>query len=114
TPTANGSYAVIVTQNTCTDTSACQIVSTVGIAENDFGKHLSVFPNPTSGQLTINLGAVHNEVTAIIRNLIGQETFRKNFESVDKLILNLQVEPGVYIIEILADDKKALIKAIRE
>ncbi|HHZ65695.1 MAG TPA: hypothetical protein EYN51_09415, partial [Flavobacteriales bacterium] len=40
TATANGNYAVIVTNNGCSDTSACYTVSAVGIIENDFGNNL--------------------------------------------------------------------------
>src|SRR6185436_13031654 len=43
-PPANGNYAVAVTANNCTDTSACHLVTGVGISENLYGDRLSVFP----------------------------------------------------------------------
>lgn len=51
-PSTNGTYAVVVTQNSCTDTSGCYSIQNVGIGEN----HESVFsmyPNPAGEQMTI-------------------------------------------------------------
>ena len=50
----NGSFAAEVTQNGCTDTSACVTISNVGIFENNLWHGLSVSPNPTDGKVTIN------------------------------------------------------------
>ena len=47
TATANGSYAVEVTQNGCVDTSACEQVNNVGI--NEINSSITLHPNPTTG-----------------------------------------------------------------
>jgi hypothetical protein len=54
TPSTNGSYAVIVTQNNCTDTSNCITVTTVGINETA-DNMIKIFPNPTNNRLNIDL-----------------------------------------------------------
>ncbi len=46
-PSLNGTYAVIVTQNNCTDTSACQTVLSVAITEQ--ANEFSLSPNPSNG-----------------------------------------------------------------
>lgn len=51
---ANGSYAVEITENGCTDTSICLQVSTVSLTNFHLLKHLQCFPNPGIGQLFIN------------------------------------------------------------
>ncbi len=48
----NGSYAVVVTQNGCTDTSSCYQINNVGM-ESLNGIEASVFPNPSSNNITI-------------------------------------------------------------
>lgn len=54
TPTANGNYAVIVTVGNCSDTSACENISSVGIDALEIGQ-LSVYPNPSeSGYFTVS------------------------------------------------------------
>ncbi|MDA7837092.1 LamG domain-containing protein, partial [Salibacteraceae bacterium] len=49
---SNGSYAVVVTQNGCTDTSSCYQIYNVGM-ESLNGIEASVFPNPSSNEITI-------------------------------------------------------------
>ena len=45
TPTVNGSYAVIITSGTCSDTSACTVISTIGLNEQELVQ-IGVHPNP--------------------------------------------------------------------
>lgn len=46
TATANGSYAVAINKNNCTDTSACYTVTGVGLYENNIYSGVSFYPNP--------------------------------------------------------------------
>ncbi|AEA42790.1 T9SS type A sorting domain-containing protein [Fluviicola taffensis] len=55
TAAVNGVYAVIVTRNGCSDTSACITISTVGLSELTMEVGMQVFPNPTSDILNVNL-----------------------------------------------------------
>ncbi len=50
---ANGEYAVIVTKDNCTDTSACLFVSTVGLADNYLSNAVQIIPNPNNGQFKV-------------------------------------------------------------
>lgn len=52
TVTVNGNYAVIVTQNSCTDTSACYFVNSVGDQELSAAT-VRAYPNPAGDVLTI-------------------------------------------------------------
>lgn len=112
---ANGSYAVIVTQNGCTDTSVCQTVGNVGVEENNFENQLEVYPNPTQRNITVNLGNTYNKVLVTITNVLGQEVLRKNLNATHIFDLDIQGEPGVYLINITINaDKKAQLRVIKE
>jgi hypothetical protein len=53
TATANGNYAVVLTQGLCSDTSACVTIASVGI-KNAYSKNaISILPNPNNGSFTI-------------------------------------------------------------
>jgi uncharacterized protein (DUF2141 family) len=114
TATANGNYAVIVTQNGCSDTSACVAINNVGITENNFGEDLLIYPNPTNGELTIDLGANYHDVNLIVRNTLGQVIFRKSFNATKLLSFNLIGDPGVYLIEVGVADKQAIMRVIKK
>jgi hypothetical protein len=64
TAVGNGSYAVIVTENGCTDTSACETVNNVGLSNLE-GENISIFPNPTTGKVTISNGTPIKSVRVI-------------------------------------------------
>ncbi len=59
TATENGDYAVIITQNECVEKSECYSITGVGVIENSFVQEITLFPNPTAGNLTIDTKVVY-------------------------------------------------------
>ncbi|MFK7970789.1 MAG: S8 family serine peptidase, partial [Bacteroidia bacterium] len=51
----NGQYAVIITENGCSDTSTCFTVNSVGL-QNAWAASVSVYPNPSTGIFMVELG----------------------------------------------------------
>ena len=51
---SNGSYAVEITKNGCADTTTCYDINTVGLGNSFVLSKMKVYPNPTSGKLTID------------------------------------------------------------
>ncbi|MCF8298794.1 MAG: T9SS type A sorting domain-containing protein [Saprospiraceae bacterium] len=115
TPTANGSYGVEVTKYGCVDTSKCYYIANIGIHENSFGSSFSFFPNPTSGNLTINLGETYNEIDVNVRNIIGEVVLAKSYKTTNLLSFEITASKGVYFVEIRTEEgKMAIFKVIKE
>lgn len=71
TATANGSYAVIVTDGACLDTSACALVTTVS-ANTLIIDNLKLFPNPTrDGHFNLTFDGVIHSIT--VMDVTGRE-----------------------------------------
>ena len=104
TATANGDYAVIVTENGCSDTSACMNVNSVGIIESNFTTDLNVYPNPTGGDVTIDLGADYSNVEVRVTNALGQIIDLKKIGSASIVEMALDGARGTYILEITTDE----------
>jgi Ig-like domain CHU_C associated/Secretion system C-terminal sorting domain len=100
TPSANGQYAVIVNNSGCVDTSACTTISTVGITQNEGIGNLAVYPNPTDGNFTIDLGQTHDQVMIQITNSLGQMVQNSVYNDVQLINLQLDSESGIYFVEI--------------
>jgi hypothetical protein len=100
TPSANGQYAVIVNNSGCVDTSTCTTISTVGIEQNEGLGNLVVYPNPTDGNFTIDLGESHDQVLIQITNSLGQLVQNSVYNEVQLIDIQLDSESGIYFVEI--------------
>jgi Ig-like domain CHU_C associated/Secretion system C-terminal sorting domain len=52
TPTVSGNYSVMITENNCSDTSACTFVLIVGL-ESARTEKISIFPNPANDRIFV-------------------------------------------------------------
>jgi len=106
TPSVTGSYAVEITQGGCVDTSACVLVDFTGIEEMNL-QGLSMYPNPTSGMMTINFnGEVKNiEVVDMVGRLISLPT-----SITDKTVDATQLTAGKYMIRLTTENDQVLVK----
>ena len=94
TATANGTYAVIVTQNGCSATSACVAISTVGIDE--IAQSLfTVYPNPNNGTFNV---IIELPAMITITNAAGQLVTTHQMEAGENTIELKSIESGVYFI----------------
>ena len=114
TATSNGTYAVIVDQGNCIDTSACVAISSVGVIENDFGNKLVIYPNPSKGNFSIDLGTSYKEVQVTITDLSGSVIQSLDFNELQYAPILLDGANGVYILSILSGNKQAIIKLVKE
>jgi MAM domain, meprin/A5/mu/Ig-like domain CHU_C associated/Secretion system C-terminal sorting domain len=114
TATLNGSYAVEITDNGCVDTTACTTISTIGIIENSFDHELTVYPNPTNRNFSIDLGTTYENSQVSITDLTGKLIESKNFNKLQILNLTLEQPAGIYIVSIKAGNKSAVIRMIKK
>lgn len=113
-PLMNGSYAVIVDDGFCVDTSDCFDITALSLQSNSMSQ-LNVFPNPTSGQFSVQLG--ENLSNGIIRlhNAGGQLIQEKQFTETGLVEFNTSLSPGVYFISLYVDRKQQeIIKLVVE
>lgn len=97
TPTANGSYAAIVTTvNGCSDTSACLTITNVGIKENSVSA-ISVHPNPTHDFVIVTMEAA--SATVDVFDAQGKLVQTAQIKSGDQIDLGAY-ERGVYTLKI--------------
>ncbi len=98
TATANGSYAAEVELNGCTDTSSCEIISTVGLEDVSKSKRIQIYPNPVSKTLHIdgiNIAGLNYKIIDVTGKVLTSGSLGKISE-ID--VSNLTT--GVYFIAI--------------
>lgn len=112
-PMTDGEYAVIVTENGCTDTSDCLLFSTNSLDDLN-GLVLNYYPNPTTGQLTIELGQSIAKVGVTVRTVLGQILSQTSFENESEFSVEIKGEPAVYFVELSVDGKVHALRVVKK
>ncbi|MEQ8325060.1 MAG: T9SS type A sorting domain-containing protein [Vicingaceae bacterium] len=113
-PESNGSYAVIVTQNGCTDTSSCIDVTWIGIDEQSM-ENVRVYPNPARDKLTVNFGELVSAATISLHNDIGQVVFEKEVGNASMTSIDMKsFAKGLYSLTIQINQKIHTQKVIKK
>lgn len=112
--TANGNYAVIVTENNCSDTSSCYTISGVGINETYINKNAAtVYPNPSTGELYIMLPKQNTQTQIKIFDLYGKEVISFNSIQTNPIQVGLsELSKGIYFVNIQNQDVNQNIKVV--
>ncbi len=114
TPSTNGDYAVEVTENNCTDTSACETISTVDISEYKLFSQLIIYPNPTEGHLLLDFSSEQQYLKLNLLSLSGQILQTKEIYHSNVVEMEIDQEDGVYLLEIVNGfDERAIIKIVK-
>lgn len=100
TPSINGNYAVEITENNCTEISACYSIVMTRIVENQAFEGLRIYPNPTSSRINIDLGQSMQEVHLQVMNSLGQLIHEQFEASSDFLNIELEGANGIYLIKL--------------
>ena len=110
TPLVDGSYAVIINESGCIDTSGCFIVMTTNI--NGFSASgINVSPNPSTGIICFDLGK-ENKLLIEVYNMLGQKIKTQQVTTSDNKI-NLQDNiNGTYILKIYYSDEVIMKRLI--
>jgi uncharacterized protein (TIGR02145 family) len=103
----NGDYAVIVTNQFCSDTSECFTINNAGIDSNEI-KYV-IYPNPATDQITINGEGSLIGKTYLVFDQIGKVVYKG---SIDKAITSLSVtnfSNGVYTLQIDGQGRRTFV-----
>lgn len=112
-PQNGGDYAVILTKNNCTDTTEC-VKNYVHLSENLLNETIKLYPNPTKGYFTIELGELRSKVDVEITNSMGQVISNESFNDLKNVEMKLKGERGVYFVRITIDGAQTTIPLIKQ
>jgi hypothetical protein len=104
---ANGSYAVEITKSGCIDTSDCYVLKNVGIDNPSTLSDVKVYPNPTSGNLTID---AENYKGVEVYDVSGRLIIKSSLKTID---LEEQSK-GLYLLKVNANGTTQEFKVFKE
>jgi len=89
--------------------------ATASIQNTDLSIALNAYPNPTSGEISINLGEIFQNVTMTTSNILGQTIDIQTFNTISKIDnYYIKGNAGTYFINIQTESgKRASLKIIK-
>jgi uncharacterized repeat protein (TIGR03803 family) len=114
TASTSGNYAVAVTINNCTDTSACVSGAPVGIDEIVFQNQILIHPNPAHDEIQISITKNTSEqiYSVALINTIGQVLIEE--KQIINPINTSVLSNGIYFINIQTDKAFYKTKFIKQ
>jgi len=113
-PTNNGSYALEITQNGCTDTSACHNIVLTGIGELN-KSNISIYPNPTTNLITIKLNNLLENLSVELISIDGKIVQQQKVNNARKFTLDLSNENnGIYFLKLNSEKSTNQFKIIKQ
>lgn len=86
----------------------------VGLEDGLSGNHMELYPNPTKGVLSVDLGEHYSKGEVLVTNAIGQMIQKIVFHNAQVLDLEITGASGLYFIQIHADGRQSTtLKAIK-
>ena len=113
-PSQNGSYAVFVDANGCKDTSDCFVMQSVGIVNQIFANQVKIYPNPTQGKFTIDMGEIYEKVNVEVSDLRGKRVFTQVVSNERLVNVPLDQPAGVYLLKVEVNGKRGVFKIVKE
>jgi hypothetical protein len=88
--------------------------SSTNTVAQPFAGELSVYPNPTAGELNIDLGRYCTDIHVVVKNTLGQEVFRKNFSTADRISSNIEGQSGIYFVELFCNEHRTVFTLLKK
>lgn len=107
TATYNGSFALIVEENGCVDTSACYAITTVGLEESTLTE-FSVYPNPNKGTFVFQGTFDHADLNVYGMN--GELIIHSPISKGNAITLN--VSKGIYLIHVTLESGQSMYERV--
>lgn len=112
-PGSAGRYAVIVTNGNCTDTSGCRFVNPVGLTPPGTLSDVELYPNPSEGAFTLDLGTSYQEVRISVADMQGRTVYNAMYENSRRIALALENQlAGVYFVTVSTRKGQKVLKLI--
>ena len=77
----------------------CQTINSVSIIENNKTRPIEIYPNPFSGELTIELDNYYDDVEVTLNSISGQLISKQLYKNTRNISFEINQRSGLFIIE---------------
>ena len=95
------------------DYSVVIVESSLGIIENTFSENPIMYPNPTNGDVSIDLRKNYNNLVIQLNDIIGRKIFEQSYNQGRVFDLNINGDSGIYFLTIATENKKVVFRLVK-
>ena len=95
------------------DYSVVIVESSLGIIENTFPENPIIYPNPTNGNVSIDLRKNYNNVIIQLNDILGRKIIEQLYNQGRVFNLNIKESPGVYFLTIFTENKRVVFRLVK-
>ena len=88
-------------------------LGTLSTNTNELSSAFKVYPNPTSSEVSVNLGNTYKTVSLTLTNVLGQEVSQTNLKNIMQTRMSIPGSTGIYFLTIKADQETKVIKLLK-
>jgi hypothetical protein len=111
----SGSYAVIVSEGECSDTSGCYEVIITSLSDKEALQGISYYPNPVKDELTIEFLQATENLIVEVSAVNGEAIIQKQFENAKHLKIDVSaLDCGVYVVRLKTEKSISTLKIVKE
>jgi len=108
---SSGEFAVEITKGKCIDTSRCMVYAYTGRADIE-NSGIRLFPNPTTGQIHIELPGYFENVKVVLMNSVGQNLESHHLGNGADFEMESNLEAGIYRLRVFAGSKELMTSTL--
>jgi PKD repeat protein len=119
--TEQGSYTVVATKKTCEHPESEAVVIVITGFENSLAaKGISMYPNPVSNNLTLEMGPdfdTSKESKIVLTDVNGKQVFTKRYNDLYNRKLDIDMsgfENGIYVVSVVNGDSMVQYKITKQ
>jgi hypothetical protein len=86
----------------------------LGIEDRPKLENVVVYPNPTTGMITIDLATNYEDIKLVLYDMHGRLLKQKSFENKKSFDFEMNEAAGVYLISIVSENKQASFRIIKK
>lgn len=84
------------------------------VSETTPFSNINYYPNPSNGNVTIDLGKIYENFTVQVHNIMGQLIQSKKYESINKIGVTIEQPNGIYFIRFITKHGESItLKVIK-
>lgn len=103
---APGSFAAVLEQASCTDTSDCFQLPIAGIEEELMALLPEIYPNPSKGTLHVDLGIHCHDILIELFDYSGSLVYREEYKSGQTFTVNVSSYSGHFLLLVTSADEQ--------